>query len=97
MQGSHPGSSCPSAGGQGWEPSATVPESADHDVAPAGVGWAIVGVVTVGAGGYALWHRATLRAQEDRDPKALRRSRKRWLFAGGVLVVFGIVAIRHAS
>jgi hypothetical protein len=83
--------------GSGWEPSAAVPESADYDVAPPGLGWALAGVVTVGAGGYALWHGATMDTQEDSDPEAVRRRRKRWLLAGGVLVVFGIVAIRHAS
>jgi len=58
---------------------------------------AIAGLAAVGAGGYALWHGATMRPQEDTDSAVLRRRRLRWFLAGGGLVVFGVLAIRKAS
>jgi len=81
---------------QSWGPSALVPGNTDTGVAPRpapGVGVALVGLIALGSGGYALWHGATLEVPEDTDSEALGHSRRRWLFAGTVLVVTGILVL----
>jgi hypothetical protein len=61
------------------------------------VEWAIAGLVTVGAGGYAQLRGATLHAPEKTDPEVVRGWRKRWIAAGAVLVVAGVIVIRKAN
>jgi hypothetical protein len=72
----------------------------ERSVAPyegGSVPWSLVGLVGLGVGGYALWHGATIPADQAADPAVIRRTRWRWITAGTILVVVGIFAFSQVS
>ena len=85
---------------QVWDPTGFVPEVSDAGVAspraPA-VGVAMTGLAALGVGGCAVWHGATMRPEEHPDPEVARRSRRRWIMAGLVLLVLGGLALRAVA
>jgi hypothetical protein len=86
--------------GSGWAPVGFVPTNPAHDVAlqgHPGVGMALAGVAALCTGGWALWHGATMPTDEDTDPEAVARTRRRWLLAGSALVLAGILVLARAG
>jgi len=60
-------------------------------------GLAVLGLLSLGAGGVSLWHGATMHPDEERDPESARRTRHRWILAGVVLLIIGAVALRAVA
>jgi hypothetical protein len=59
--------------------------------------WALLGVVAIGTGGFALSHGATMHADDANNPEATRRTRRHWYVAGIALLIVGIVALAQVS
>jgi hypothetical protein len=56
------------------------------------ISWAVVALVCLGTGGFALWKGATLQNHEDVDGSC-RRTRRKWILAGIGFIAFGLIAI----
>jgi len=62
-----------------------------------GAGWALVGLLGVAGGGYALWHAVTMQRPAEGDVGAFRRTRWRWCVGGAVLVGAGVYAFSRSG
>ena len=59
--------------------------------------WGLLGLVSLGAGGWALWHGFTIAIDPEANSEAVSRARRRWLVAGAALVVSGFVVLVKAG